>query len=417
MKLKTILLALGVLFAAVASAQPAPQSGSVAPKVFDDSVKTALLEGITKRIEESAYVGGVDFSKWEKMLEKRKEAAMKATTPDSFALVINQAFGEFGFSHLNLMTPRLAATNMTGKSVGIGIQAMPEKEGVRVARVISGGPAEKAGLKIGDLIVKADGKPALGPENIRGDKDTSVKLEIKREGVSNFEVTIVRAEFSVVVKDELKWIDEKTALISVNTFAVGYDRMLIDDLFEQAAKAETIIIDLRNNGGGSTLNMYHLGGKIMKNGTTMGKFVTKNNAKAFLAKYPDQKDDPIAVSKEFGIPIATTARRNATPFGGKVAVLINGNSASASEIFAASVQDAGRGKVVGLKSAGAVLASTYMGLTEGWSLQIPIMEYVTPNGKRLEGGGVVPDSVVDSKQIMNNDVVIKAAIAAAGVPR
>lgn len=413
MKMKTMFLVVAALIGAVAFAQPTPQTSSQ-PKAFDDSLKTALLDAITKRIEENAYVGGVDFSKWDKMLEKRKEAAMKATTPDSFALVINQAFGEFGFSHLNLMTPRLAVTNMTGKSVGIGIQAQPEKDGVRIARVIVGGPAEKAGLKAGDLIVKADGKPVVGPENIRGEKDTAVKLEIKREGAKDFEVTIIRAEFSVVVKDELKWIDEKTAMITVNTFAVGYDRALIDDLFTQAAKADTIIIDLRNNGGGSTLNLFHLGGKIMKDGTTMGKFVTKSNAKAFLAKYPDQKDDPIAVAKEFGIPISATARRSATPFAGKVAVLINGNSASASEIFAAAVQDAGRGKIVGLKSAGAVLASTYMALPEGWSLQLPMMEYVTPGGKRLEGGGVVPDAVVDRKEIMNNDVVVKTAIAAVG---
>ncbi len=414
MKLRTLSVALFALLSIASIAQPSPQSTNT-PKPFDDSLKTAILEAVSKRIEENAYVGGVDFSKWNKMIEKRKDAAMKANTPDQFALVINQAFSEFGFSHLNLMTPRAATTNFTGKSVGIGIQAQPEKEGVRVARVITGGPADKAGLKSGDLIVKADGKPALGPENIRGEVGTEVKLEIKREGKPNFEVTIKRAEFSVLVKDELKWIDEKTALISVNTFAVGYDRALIDELFVQAAKAETIIIDLRNNGGGSTINLFHLGGKIMKDGTTMGKFITKSNAKAFLSKYPDKKDDPIAVAKEFGIPISATARRNSTPYAGKVAVLINGNSASASEIFAASVQDAGRGKIIGIKTAGAVLASTYMALPEGWSLQLPMMEYVTPGGKRLEGGGVVPDVKIEAKDIMNNDVVLKAAIAAVSI--
>jgi carboxyl-terminal processing protease len=117
----------------------------------------------------------------------------------------------------------------------------------------------------------------------------------------------------------------------------------------------------------------------------------------------------VAVAKEFGWPLTGYAARGAKRFQGDLVVLTNGGSASASEIFAAAVADNKRGKVVGVKSAGAVLASNFVRLQDGWSLQLPLMEYVTPGGKRLEGTGVAPQFTVDPAKVNDDQACYDAA--------
>lgn len=390
-----------ILLALVAVAQP-----------INKEQREAVLAAISKNISERAYVGGVDFSKWGELLEKFKDEFDAAETHDRFALAVNRAFREFGFSHLNLLTPRAAETRETGRSVGIGVLIEQLEDGIRITRVLPGGPASKAGLKEGDILKKADGEPIKGPEQVRGEKGTSVKLEILRTDGTIQEVTIVRDEFSVLIEDEIKWIDDQTALIRINSFATGYKTKKVDEMFEEAKKAKRIIIDLRSNGGGAVGNLAHLAGKVMKTGTGMGKFITRRDADAFKKENPDVPDEPGKVAEKFGIPISAIGPRDGEPFAGSVVVLTSGASASASEIFAATIKDQKRGKLVGTQTAGAVLASSFFRLPEGFSLQLPLMEYVTINKERLEHNGVKPDFEVPRAQVMDDDEVIKVALKA-----
>lgn len=373
---------------------------------ISQETKAEILEEIGKLVKERAYVGGADFSRWDELQQKHRKEFDEADTHDEFANAVNRAFMEFGFSHLRLLTPRSMQIQRTGKAVGIGISGQIEPGGMRVIRVVPEGPAEKAGIKPGDLIVKADGKPVRGPEQIRGEKDTKVLLEIKR-GDSIIEVTVKRSEFSTVTKDELKWIDTKTVMIRVNTFMTGYDRELIDKFFEEASKAERLILDLRSNGGGSTINLYHLAGKVFPPDTSLGKFITRMDAKRYLEKHPGEKDTPENVAKEFGMEIRARGDEEKV-YKGQLVVLTDGGTGSASEILASAIQDHKRGKIVGATTAGAVLASTFFRLPEGFSLQLPLMEYVSFGGKRLEGKGVEPDYLLDAKDLANEELVLKA---------
>lgn len=376
-----------------------------------DETKSKILAEISRLMTTEVYVGGVDFTKWEDYLANQKENIDRAETADQFAAAVNRAFAEFGFSHMSLLTPRATTAQLTGQSVGIGILAETLPEGVRVARVLPGGPAFKAGLKEGDVIFLADGKPVKGPENIRGEKGTVVELEIRRPDGTEYKVTIVRDTFSVVVEDELKWIDDKTAMLVVNSFSVGYKTKQIDEFFNEikAKGAENLIIDLRPNGGGSTINLFHLAGKIMPGGTPMGKFITRGHANNWLQKNPGKEPNPVEIAKEFGLPLTALGPKEGF-FTGKVVVLTSPASASASEIFAAMVLDHGRGKVIGTKTAGAVLASRFARLPEGWSVQIPMMEYVTNGGARLEGTGVQPSVMVGLPDVANDEFIVKTAL-------
>lgn len=401
MKLKSFLAVAALAISAMATAQ-----------TMSDASKQNVLTEIDKLITTSAYVGGVDFSKWDEFSAKHKPEFMKATTQESFAGAVNKALDEFGFSHIQLLTPRSSETRVTGRSVGIGVLIQPDPKGIKIVKVLKGGPAESAGVKVGDVIVKADGEKVDGPEKVRGPKGTKVQITVLRNE-KEIDIPIVRNEFSLLEKDELEWIDSKTALLTVNTFATGYDRKLIDSYFEQInAKAGRLIIDLHTNGGGAVTNLTHLAGKVMPTKHSMGAFVTRFQADEYKKKNPGAKDDPVLIAKEGGIVIHPIARREAKPFSGELVVVIGPGSASASEIFAASVEDNKRGKVIGVKSAGAVLASTFRTLPEGFSLQLPMMEYVTAGGKRLEGTGVAPSIKVEVTKLEERAEVIKAATEA-----
>lgn len=382
--------------------------GAVAQTITTET-KEKVLEAAAKIISERAYVGGVDFAKWGEFSTKHKPDIMKADTHDKFAAAVNTALKEFGFSHMQMLTPRAATTRVTGTSVGIGVLIQPADKGIKVVKVLPGGPAEGAGVKVGDVIIKADGQPVDGPENVRGPKGTKVDITVLREG-KEVVIPIIRNEFSLIVKDTLEWVDDKTAYLTVNTFSTGYDRAAIDRFFEEIdPKAERLIIDLASNGGGAVMNLNHLAGKVLPASAKLGTFITRFHANEFKRKNPGAADDPIAIAKDGGMTLAATARRGATPFKGELVVLIGPGSASASEIFAAAIEDNKRGKVIGEKSAGAVLASQFMPLPDGFSLQIPLMEYVTPGLKRLEGTGVAPSLKLAVEKFTERGEVMKIA--------
>lgn len=381
-------------------------------QTITQETKDRVLAAITKNVKERAYVGGADFSQWDKFVAEHEKDFAKAETNDAFAAAVNQALDEFGFSHIQLLTPRMSETRVSGTSVGIGVLIEPLPDGIRIVKVLPGGPAEKAGVKVNDIIIKADGVAVNSPERVRGPKGTKVVITVKRDD-KELDIPIIRDTFSLIMKDELKWVDDKTALLHINSFSPpGYDAKLIDTLMDEALKAKRLIIDLRSNGGGQVMNLSHLAGRILPKDASLGKFITKSQADEFVKVHPNAQPEPTAVAKEFGLPLEGMARSDVKRFTGDVVVLVNGGSASASEIFAAAIRDNNRGRIVGTKSAGAVLASIFTRLPEGFSLQIPMMEYVTPRGKRLEGAGVSPDFLIDRNKISDDAAVLVVAAEA-----
>ncbi|MBU6414444.1 MAG: PDZ domain-containing protein [Planctomycetes bacterium] len=363
---------------------------------FGPELKAAVLKEISNIVQGRAFSAGVDFKTWPDKIAKQQEKIDNATTEQAFTSAVNQAFREFGISHMSLQSPRAAAQRTKTTMVGIGVSLAPQEDGLHVMSIVPDAPAANAGIQIGDVITKIDGEKPEGPESLRGDEGTSVTVTVKNSEGTERDVVITRKEFSIAKTDTLTWIDEETAILKVHTFAAGYSKRRISDLVKEAsAKAKYLILDLRNNGGGSVDNLNQLLSHFIPAGTAMGTNVGRPLASKYQQETGGDSTDAVAIAKWAESKVRTRSRVD-TRFEGKVAVLINRGSASASEIAAAALRDCVDAKIIGSPTAGAVLVSTFVKLPGRYAMQVPLSEYVTIKGQRLEGNPVKPDVEVAS---------------------
>ena len=397
-------------------------------------VRNEILTKLTSTIENVAFVPGTDFKKWDDFLKTERTKIDEAKNDDEFKFAVNEALHKFGFSHILLATPKDANTRSSGQTVGIGISSQPIPEGGRIIiRVVENSPASEAGLAPGDIMIEADGKKVTETTVLSGENGSKVKIKIKKPDGKTFEYTITRRPFSTVRKDEFKMLNAATGLLKVNTFDRSYDAKLIDTYMGEAVKAKNLIVDLRFNGGGAVVNLLHLAGYFVDPRLKLGFMLDKGCVTKFKA---DEKREPanLAELAPFANEYMMTPRPVEKKFTGNLIILINGGTGSASEIFTAAMHDLYGKKtvnkvgaivvdpanisctVIGTKSAGAVLFSTYLPATNGFALQIPVADYLTPTTNRLEGNPIVPDVVAEDPKILlptAPDKVIDAALAIA----
>ncbi len=381
-------------------------------KPISKETKDAVLKGVTRIVENTAFVPVVDFARWPEFVDKQKEAIEKATTDSEFSEAINRELSRFfGISHIVLITPRAAQARVERKAVGIGVSIALEEEGLRVMTVFPDTPASKAGIEPGDLILEADGKKLTAPTGMLGDEGTTVKVKVRKADGETKELSMVRQKFSNVRADTLNWVDADTAVLKVHTFDISYDRKKIDELMSSASKAKNLIVDLRSNGGGVVFNMMHLLGHLVPPDKEFGKFINRSMVKRYAEENKDKPLELRAVaewSKSGGLK---PLKLPEGPFSGNMAVLVNGGTGSASEITAAAMKELRGAAVVGTRSAGAVLVSTMAPLADGWMLQFPLMDYITLGGVRLEGNGVSPDVEAPTPRFKEPDQGIEKALA------
>ncbi len=267
--------------------------------------------------------------------------------------------------------------SFSGNYYGIGITVIgPDGTGALIKRVIEGSFAEKAGLLAGDLITAVDGtdvKNVSGSELldlIKGESGTTVNITFLRSGKEDT-VTVERGE--VYIKRVDHFITEDgIGYISISTFsgnATDEFRAALDDLQEKGAKG--LIVDLRNNPGGGLNIVVDICDMVLPDCT-----IVSIHGKTFdPAKY--YKSD----KKMVDLPMV---------------VLVNSNSASASEIFAGAMQDNGRAKIIGVQTYGKGVVQTTYPLDEGhgW-IKLTTDAYYTPNGTNLGGTGITPDIAVE----------------------
>ncbi len=373
--------------------------------------KQNVLKSLEEALTTSAFVPGVDFKKWSEYLEKKKEEIDKDKDVAAFTGTVNKALKDFGVSHCRLQTPR--STERRGKTatVGSGLAGTVEDKGIRVRRIFEAGPAKIAGIEEKDLVVKVNGEKPTKADMIDGAKGTVFHLEIEKADGTTKQVDLELKEYSTVRRETLTWEGDDTAVLRIYTFSTGYDRVNLENLIAEASKkAKYLILDLRSNGGGAVNNLNHLLSLLLPEGTPYGVFVTRRVAENYTTANQNAPTTPEAMA-EWSPSKTKTRRLKTPPFSGKMAVLLNRGSASASEICAAALKETGDAKIIGTRSAGAVLSSVFRKLVEGFSIQYPVSDYVTIKGVRLEANPIKPDVEVTAVKKDNEpDPVIAKAV-------
>lgn len=217
---------------------------------------------------------------------------------------------------------------------------------------------------------------------MKGKEGTSVKISIIRSGKSDpIEITIKRREIEVPTI-ESQMLKNKIGYVIITQFdevTVNQFKDAVDGLVKDGMKG--LVIDLRNNGGGLLTSVVQMLDRILPEGLivyTEDKYGTRVEEKA-------NNDEVLKLP---------------------MAVLINGNSASASEIFAGAVQDYGIGTLVGTTSFGKGIVQKVIPLTDGTAIKLTISKYYTPKGRNIHGTGIVPDVVVDLADDLKQKAVI-----------
>ena len=270
-----------------------------------------------------------------------------------------------------------------GEFGGLGIEVTQEEGFVKVVSPIDGTPADEAGMEAGDFITHVDGESVLGltlneaVERMRGPVGSEIIITVVREGEDEpFDVTIIR-DFIKLTAARVR-TEGKSVVIRITTFndnTLDNIRDGLNNELENAGGLENIngvVIDLRNNPGGLLSQAIRVS----------DAFLEKGEIVSTRGRDPEEGD-----------------RYNATPgdlINGKpIVVLINGGSASASEIVAAALKDHRRGIVVGTNSFGKGSVQTVMPLREQSAMRLTTARYYSPSGRSIQNLGVTPDIIVE----------------------
>jgi len=282
----------------------------------------------------------------------------------------------------------MESTSGTYYGIGAVVQQNMKTMYITIVKPYVDGPAYNAGMLPGDIIYMVDDVDVTGMDidkvvsMMKGPEGTIVKVSVVRDGVSDpVELTITRAKIEIETI-EYTMLENKIGLITMS----GFDEMTpsqfkaaIDDLQKQGMKG--LIFDLRDNGGGLLSSVVEMLDYVL----TDGLIVYTEDKYGYKEEYRGNDKHSL------DLPMA---------------VLINGNSASASEIFAGAMQDYDAATIIGTTSFGKGIVQSVWGLYDGSAVKITVSRYFTPNGVCIHGTGIIPDQEVDLKDELKQMVVI-----------
>ncbi|WP_459207481.1 S41 family peptidase [Pseudomonas sp. MLB6B] len=369
----TIALVVGAPLAS--AAQPAPGTAVPATEVTAnaplplDELRT--FAEVMDRIK-AAYVEPVDDKT---LLENAIKGMLSNLDPHSAYL------GPEDFQELQEST--------SGEFGGLGIEVGMDDGFLKVVSPIDETPASRAGIQAGDLIVKINGAPTRGQsmseavDKMRGKIGQKITLSLIRDGSNPFDVTLARAVIQVKsVKSQL--LESGYGYIRITQFQVKTGEEVAKALAklrkDNGKKLQGLVLDLRNNPGGVLQSAVEVADHFLTKGLivyTKGRIA--NSELRFSA-------DPADASE--GVPLV---------------VLINGGSASASEIVAGALQDQKRGVLMGTDSFGKGSVQTVLPLNNDRALKLTTALYYTPNGRSIQAQGIVPDIEVRSGKLTADD--------------
>ena len=322
----------------------------------------------------------------EKIQEEYVDEVDQAEAMDSAINGLLQSLDPYS-SYMNQKTFEESETETSGEFGGLGIEVTMESGLVKVITPIDDTPAYKAGIKSGDLIIEIDGSSVQGlslnqaVDLMRGKVGAPILLTIAREGESGpLEVNIIRAKIKVKsVKYEI--IDDNFGYIRISSFQNKTGKSLREAISKLKSKTKGnikgYVIDMRNNPGGVLGAAVDVSDAFIKGGKKI--VYTKGKAEDAMYEFKSNNTDLAE-----GIPIV---------------VLINGGSASASEIVAGALQDHKRAIIMGTQSFGKGSVQTILPITSKTAVKITTARYYTPKGRSIQAKGITPDIIVENLEL------------------
>lgn len=309
--------------------------------------------------------------------------------------MVNSLGDQFS-GYMDAETYPLFNSDLSGEVEGIGavVQTDEKTKEISIAQVLEGSPAEAAGLKSGDVFVKVEGEDVTQATQfdlvrlVRGKEGTVVSLTMRR-GSDTLDFKITRAKITTPVV-ESKTLDNGIGYVKLRSFDVNaYQEVnsAIDKLGGKNLKG--LVFDLRGNPGGLLNSAIDVASLFLKSGTVLVEDFGNGNKQTYTTN-----------GKYLGYDIP-------------LSILVDENSASASELVSGAMQDSGRAKLVGVKTFGKGTVQTWQQLVNGGGIRLTIARWLTPNGHWIHGNGITPDVVVEWPQEnrdVNNDPQLKAAI-------
>ena len=370
-RVRTGFLAIGfctALFAGGLALGPAPAAAATDGETVDTYELLDLFGEVFERIR-SDFVEEVSD---EELLEAAIQGMLRNLDPHS--------------SYLNQKNFKSIRQQTRGEFGGLGIEVTMDETGyVRVVAPIDDTPAFRAGIQAGDLIVELDGDPVQGltlseaVEKMRGEVGSDIVLTIVRGDREPFEATVTRDR--IKIRSVRQRLEGDVGYLRISSFTgqtqSGLERAIGTLKDEAGADLKGFILDLRSNPGGLLDQAISVSDTFLEKGevvSTRGRDI--DNAQRFHATPGDQTD---------GLPLV---------------VLINGGSASASEIVAGALQDHGRAIVLGTQSFGKGSVQTIMPLSRaGSAIKLTTQRYFTPSGRSIQQKGITPDITVERARV------------------
>lgn len=337
--------------------------------------------GLTQS-ENASLPENLDFTSVEKLYDELRANFDGTLTESELLNGLKQGLVQAaGDTYTEYMSPDEAKdfkAQLDGKFSGIGAElGKDEKNNLIIIAPIDGAPAQAAGLKAKDIILEIDGAATTGMNTsdavtkIRGEAGTKVKLKIGREGTEPFEVEITRADITIPSVKSRK-LDDTTGVIEISRFGDDTGQLARDAANSLKSQGvQKIILDLRGNPGGTVDSAIDVASLWLDKGAT----VMKEKRGDKLVKTYEASGSPVLK----GMPTA---------------VLIDGGSASASEIVAGALRDNGAAKLVGEQSYGKGSVQRIVDFPDGSLLKVTIARWYTPNDQSINKQGLKPDTEV-----------------------
>lgn len=291
-------------------------------------------------------------------------------------------------SYLNTEQFNELRIGTSGEFGGLGIEVGMEDGFVKVVSPIDDTPAERAGMQTGDLIIRLDDKPVKGlslndaVKLMRGKPGSDIELTVVREGEDKpLKIVITRAIIQVT-SVRTRVLDDSFGYVRISHFQTKTTADMIKaiDKMKEDGEIKGLVLDLRNNPGGVLSAAVGVSDAFLHDG---------------LIVYTDGREEDSR--------LRYSASQGDLLDGAPLVVLVNGGSASASEIVAGAMQDHGRGVVMGNKTFGKGSVQTIQNLANGGAVKLTTARYYTPSGRSIQAEGIDPDIVTDNLRLAKRE--------------